>query len=83
MIGCAGFCCIILSIKLIKLSEAISLMFLSPVWYYYLSRTGIFAFLLLKEPYSKIDFLSSIVSIFGMILILKPSFLFDVHNEEK
>jgi drug/metabolite transporter (DMT)-like permease len=36
------------------------------------NRTGILAFLFLKEPYTKYDVLSSISSLIGCILILKP-----------
>ena len=33
-LGSCGFCCIIYAIKTINLSEAISLLFMSSVWYF-------------------------------------------------
>lgn len=38
--------------------------------------TGILAFFLLKEPYSRTEGLVALFSLFGTILIAKPTFLF-------
>ena len=44
------------SIKISNFNESISLLFLSPIWYYIIkNRTGILAYLILGEEYTVID----------------------------
>lgn len=37
---------------------------------------GLFAFLILKEPYTRLEGIVGITSLFGVVLIAKPTFLF-------
>ncbi|ORY80263.1 hypothetical protein BCR35DRAFT_304458 [Leucosporidium creatinivorum] len=58
------------ALRYISLSDATVLSFLAPV------LVGILAFFLLKEPYSRTEGLAALFSLFGTILIAKPTFLF-------
>ena len=77
-IGTSGF---FLAIKRIQFNEAVTLMFISPAWYFIVHfnpRTGIFSYLILKEPYTLFDFSSCVFSFMGAILIVQPAFIFDI-----
>lgn len=64
------------ALKYLSLSDATVLSFLAPV------LVGILAFLLLGESYSRIEALAGLFSLFGVVLIAKPTFIFPVSVPE-
>ncbi|KAM0793653.1 hypothetical protein ACM66B_001084 [Microbotryomycetes sp. NB124-2] len=58
------------ALKYLSLSDATVLSFLAPV------LVGLLARVFLKEPYSKLEATTGFVSLLGVILIAKPTFLF-------
>lgn len=69
IVGFGGLFSVYFSLRYLSLSDATVLTFLSPV------LVGVLASVLLKEPYSKLEFLTGVGSLFGVVLIAKPSFL--------
>ena len=61
----------IISTKLLPLSLAILLLSLNPLW------TSFLAGLFLEEKFTKKNLLVFITGFFGIILVVKPSFLFN------
>ena len=59
-----------LSLQMIPIQEAITILFTSVIW------TGILARLILNEPYDKHDIGCGILGMLGTILVVKPSFIF-------
>lgn len=55
----------------LSLSDSVCLTFLTPI------LTGIVAFFVLAEPYTLYEALAALVSLLGVVLIAKPSALFD------
>lgn len=62
------------SLQYLDLSDSAVLVFLSP------GLVAIFAYLLLKEPYSRIEGFGTLFSLTGVCLIAKPTFLFGEHE---
>ncbi|GAA5855149.1 hypothetical protein JCM8547_002399 [Rhodosporidiobolus lusitaniae] len=58
------------ALRYLSLSDATTISFLSPV------LVGILAFLLLREPYSRLEALVGLTSLLGTLFIAKPHFLF-------
>ncbi|KAI5481731.1 hypothetical protein MNV49_000008 [Pseudohyphozyma bogoriensis] len=58
----------------LSLSDATSISFLSPV------VVGLLATVLLRESYSRVEALSGLASLGGVVLIAKPSFIFRGHT---
>ena len=65
-----------LSLSMIPIQEAITIIFTCIIW------TGIIARILLKEPYSWLDFGSGVVGMVGTILVIKPNFIFTSSNDQ-
>lgn len=68
--GFFGLYGIYYSLQYLSLSDATTLSFIAPI------LCGLLAYLVLSEPYSLSTFLISLTSLFGVVLIAKPSFLF-------
>ncbi|KAL6950135.1 hypothetical protein ACO0QE_000811 [Hanseniaspora vineae] len=58
------------SLKALSISDAIVITFLTP------TLTGILAAMILKERYSKIEGVCGLVALFGVVLVVRPTFLF-------
>ena len=54
----------------ISLADATTILFINPVW------TAILAYFLLREKWSKYDLLALALSVAGVVLVARPSFLF-------
>ncbi|KAL8293659.1 hypothetical protein RQP46_000360 [Phenoliferia psychrophenolica] len=70
VVGFGGLYGMYNSLKYLSLSDATVLSFISPV------LVGVLAAILLKEKYTKAEALTGILSLGGVVLIAKPSFLF-------
>lgn len=57
------------SLRYLSISDSVSITFLTPL------SASILAFLILKENYYKVEALCSIIALFGVLLITRPSFL--------
>lgn len=68
--GFFGLYGIYYSLQYLSLSDATTLSFCAPI------LCGFLAYLVLSEPYSLSTFFISLTSLFGVVLIAKPSFLF-------
>ena len=58
------------SFQYISLADATTILFINPVW------TAILAYFLLREKWSKYDSLALALSLTGVVLVARPSFLF-------
>ena len=47
---------------------------MGPLW------VGVLAYYILKEPYQKKEFAGAVVSIIGLVLIVRPPFIFGEHK---
>lgn len=63
------------SLQYLSLSDAVSISFLTPM------VTAFFAWVLLSEKYSVLEAICAVVSLAGVLLIAKPSFLFGSESE--
>ena len=63
--------CLYSSYRLVSLSDATTIRFTAPLF------VSIFAFLLLGEPFGPIHILSAGITITGVLLVGRPTFLFD------
>ena len=63
--------CLYTSYRLIPLSDATTIRFTAPLF------VSLFAFLLLGEPFGPIHMLSAGITLTGVLLVGRPSFLFD------
>ncbi|GAA6059362.1 hypothetical protein JCM10212_003260 [Sporobolomyces blumeae] len=70
IVGFFGLFPVYFVLKYLSLSDATTISFLSPV------LVGLLAFLVLKEPYSRLEAIVGCTSILGTVFIAKPSFLF-------
>ena len=68
--GGSAICCKFFAVRNMPLGDATALAFTSPVF------TAILGFACLKESLSKFDILAAILSLAGITLIARPSFLF-------
>ncbi|GAA5838705.1 hypothetical protein JCM3766R1_001567 [Sporobolomyces carnicolor] len=57
-------------LQYLSLSDATTISFLSPV------LVGVFAWILLREPYTQLEAVVGVTSLLGVVFIAKPSFLF-------
>lgn len=62
------------SLKALSVSDAVVITFLTP------AVTGILAKVFLKEQFSKVEGVCGAIALFGVILVVRPTFLF--HNDE-
>lgn len=62
------------SLMYLSVSDAVMITFLAP------SFTGLLAWVILHERYSKIEALGGLVSLFGVILIVRPTFMFGAQS---
>ena len=58
------------SLKALSISDAIVITFLTP------TLTGILAACILKERYSRIEGICGLIALFGVVLVVRPTFLF-------
>ena len=70
LVGAAAMDCFYASIQRLPLADAVAVMFLNPV------ITAVLAFYLLKEPLSWRGFAGCFGSLLGMVLVVRPPFLF-------
>ncbi|KAL4523914.1 hypothetical protein Ndes2526B_g08142 [Nannochloris sp. 'desiccata'] len=70
LIGAAAMDCYYATIQRLPLADAVSLLFLNPV------LTAVLAWLLLKETLTWKAFSGSLVSLAGMLFVVRPPFLF-------
>ncbi|GAA6010131.1 hypothetical protein JCM11491_005354 [Sporobolomyces phaffii] len=70
IVGFFGLFPVYYVLQYLSLSDATTIGFLSPV------LVGIFAWLLLKEPYTRLEAIVGCTSLLGTVFIAKPSFLF-------
>ena len=70
ILGVVSLGCYYWSLMLLSVSEAAFLIATTPIW------TGLLAYVLLKESYSKWDALGAIASCVGIIFIAHPDFIF-------
>ncbi|GAA5899462.1 uncharacterized protein JCM6883_005228 [Sporobolomyces salmoneus] len=70
IVGFFGLFPVYYVLQYLSLSDATTIGFLSPV------LVGLFAFLLLKEPYTRLEATVGFTSLIGVVFIAKPSFLF-------
>ncbi|KAM0753050.1 hypothetical protein T439DRAFT_323660 [Meredithblackwellia eburnea MCA 4105] len=70
VVGFGGLFGMYYSLKYLTLSDAVVLSFISPV------LVGVLAAIFLKETYTKVEALTGVLSLFGVVLIAKPTFLF-------
>eukprot|EP01112_Ceratiomyxa_fruticulosa_P000481 TRINITY_DN1043_c0_g3_i1.p1 TRINITY_DN1043_c0_g3~~TRINITY_DN1043_c0_g3_i1.p1 ORF type:complete len:362 (+),score=36.50 TRINITY_DN1043_c0_g3_i1:275-1360(+) len=71
--GCFGFIglsCTYYSVTVLPLSDAITLSFFNPVF------TALLARIILKEKWGVVDFLCTLLSIAGVVLVARPEFIF-------
>ena len=70
MAGFVGIALVFLALELIPLGDATVLMMLSPL------ISSILGFLILGEPWRFPEFLATVISLTGAILVAKPPFIF-------
>lgn len=68
--GCIGVFSIYYSLQYLSLSDTVSISFLTPM------VTAFFAWIILSEEFSMLEGVCAVVSLAGVLLIAKPSFLF-------
>lgn len=76
LVGNLGSVFMYLSVTKIDVGDAVALSFFSTI------LTGIFAHFYLKEPFGRFDIFMSIMSTCGVLLIVKPPFMFGEIAEE-
>lgn len=75
LFGCIGIGALFFAFNHIPLGDATALIFTSPVW------TAILGYFLLKEGWSIHDSFAVVLSLVGVTLITRPSFIF--HNDKE
>lgn len=70
--GTLAHFCYYLAISIMQLSDAVAIFLTTPIW------TTLMASVILKEKMKSAIFISIIVSFFGILLIVKPPFLFSM-----
>ncbi|GAA5957464.1 hypothetical protein JCM3765_001151 [Sporobolomyces pararoseus] len=70
VVGFFGLFPVYYVLQYLSLSDATTISFLSPV------LVGLFAWILLKEPYTRLEAIVGCTSLIGVVFIAKPSFLF-------
>ena len=73
LLGCVGMAAMFFAVERIPLSDATAIVFTSPVW------TAILGYVLLSESWSFYDSFALILSLVGVTLITRPTFIF--HTE--
>jgi drug/metabolite transporter (DMT)-like permease len=73
--GSMGLAFGFLALSELPLGDANTIIFLAPVF------SGIFGYLILGEPWRLIDFMFTCLSFVGIILVVRPSFLFGTEND--
>ena len=74
-LGTVSMACLYTSYRLIPLSDATTIRFTAPIF------VSVFAFILLGEPFGVFDMVSAAITIGGVILVGRPSFLFCTEPE--
>ncbi|KAI5953708.1 hypothetical protein KGF54_003080 [Candida jiufengensis] len=77
LVGFFGVFGMYFSLKYLSLSDAVSITFLVPM------STAFLAFVILKEKYSILEAVCSLLSLGGVLLIAKPSFIFGAESEKE
>jgi drug/metabolite transporter (DMT)-like permease len=75
LIGAAAMDCYYAALQRLPLADAVSLLFLNPV------LTAVLAWLLLKETLTWKAFSGSLISLAGMLFVVRPPFLFSGEND--
>ena len=70
MVGFISAACFIYGIKYLPLSEAVTLMYTTPVF------TGIILWALMNNPWSRMQWVLSLVSLLGVLMIARPNDVF-------
>jgi drug/metabolite transporter (DMT)-like permease len=76
ILGFISAACFIYGIKYLPLSEAITLMYTTPIF------TGIFAWYVMNEPWTRNQWVFTAVSMVGVGLIVRPTDVFDPDDGE-
>jgi drug/metabolite transporter (DMT)-like permease len=69
-VGCIGFSLFYFAIQHLTLADATTIFFTAPLY------TGLFGYLFLRESVSKFDGLCTVASVFGVVMVVRPAFLF-------
>ncbi|KAI5958299.1 hypothetical protein KGF57_002654 [Candida theae] len=77
VVGFFGVFGMYFSLQYLSLSDAVAITFLVPM------VTAFLAFVILKERYSVLESVCSLLSLAGVILIAKPSFIFGAESEKE
>lgn len=72
--GTIALSAVYVSYRLIPLSDASTIHFASPVF------VTVFAYFLLKEPFTKLQIITGTITLTGVIIIAKPEFLFGAES---